>query len=77
MKKCPKCGAENNVTNDFCGSCGTQLENIGNTCPQCGIENDLYSSFCSNCGADLNNPIPQYNIIKDETFFISAIKVST
>jgi adenylate cyclase len=48
--RCSNCGSENPVGKNFCGNCGTQLEN---TCPKCGVENPPSNKFCGDCGAVL------------------------
>jgi class 3 adenylate cyclase/tetratricopeptide (TPR) repeat protein/ribosomal protein L40E len=37
----------------FCGNCGTKLENI---CPQCNSSNPSDFKFCGKCGQDLTRP---------------------
>jgi ribosomal protein L40E len=68
--KCPKCGYENPLDNQFCEDCGSQLssslpaQNIpiasagsGNltVCSSCRNQNPPGSVFCENCGASLPN----------------------
>lgn len=50
---CPKCGAQNNITMKFCGSCGSKLiETV--ICPHCGKENSGEMKFCGECGSPLD-----------------------
>ena len=53
MKKCSKCGFENNDENQFCGKCGTSLsidKNDNAVCKGCGKEYDASLKFCPFCG---------------------------
>jgi len=53
MKKCSKCGFENNDENQFCGKCGTSLsidKNDNVVCKGCGKEYDASLKFCPFCG---------------------------
>ena len=51
--KCPKCGYENPEGQQFCGQCGTRLEQI---CPSCGASNPPDYEFCGGCGQPLATP---------------------
>jgi class 3 adenylate cyclase len=44
---CANCGAENPVTQKFCGECGTAL---AATCSSCGAVNPPRHKFCGECG---------------------------
>ena len=46
---CPKCGATNNTTMKFCGSCGSKLS-ATIICPHCGKEVPDGMKFCGECG---------------------------
>lgn len=48
---CLKCGAKNDVTLNFCQSCGTPAKH---KCKQCGSANSHSVNFCGNCGAKLS-----------------------
>ena len=71
---CNNCGAQNNVENKFCVTCGIKLEKIPEQakkfCTECGTENQSNNKFCINCGAELifkqitNAPVNQVNIKK-------------
>ena len=57
--QCPKCGAENNPTSDFCAACGASLSsNMARrkfiNCAHCGSQNDLDQAYCKSCGAPLS-----------------------
>ncbi len=47
---CTQCGAENPVTNKFCGSCGSPIKPQEIKCPKCGTLNPPTNKHCSNCG---------------------------
>lgn len=51
---CPDCGAENAVSQRFCGACGKSLER---TCPSCEQANPAGFRFCGACGASLGRPV--------------------
>ena len=53
---CPKCDAENPVTNSFCRSCGSQLSRC---CPKCDFETTLGDKFCGKCGHSLEETAVQ------------------
>ena len=46
---CSKCGAQNNASMKFCGSCGNRLSNTI-ICPHCGNEIPEGMKFCGECG---------------------------
>src|SRR5262249_25786916 len=46
---CGGCGAANESTSRFCGSCGNSLRPICH----CGFRNDPHARFCGGCGAEL------------------------
>lgn len=46
---CGGCGAANESTSRFCGSCGNLLRPICH----CGFRNDPHARFCGGCGAEL------------------------
>lgn len=54
---CKKCGAENNIENNFCINCGTRLEKTEQSevtvCIACGTTNDVSNNFCISCGRNL------------------------
>ena len=52
MVTCPKCGAQNNATMKFCGSCGSKLS-ATMICPHCGKEIPEGLKFCGECGGPL------------------------
>lgn len=74
MKKCPKCGTENNDNAKFCIKCGhkftlnsnpkTAQQNSNVTmCPNCGKPNPKTAKFCRYCGHQLaTQPNPQPNM---------------
>ena len=47
---CEHCGAENAVSQRFCGSCGSALSQ---SCVACGVVNPAGQRFCGDCGAPL------------------------
>jgi class 3 adenylate cyclase/tetratricopeptide (TPR) repeat protein len=47
---CPHCGSDNPVGKNFCGDCGTALEN---RCPQCGASLRPTAKFCDECGVEI------------------------
>lgn len=49
---CSKCGAKNNSTVKFCGSCGGKLTSSV-VCPHCGKEVPEGMKFCGECGMPL------------------------
>ena len=49
---CPKCGAKNNASMKFCGSCGNKLTSTI-VCPHCGKEVPDGMKFCGECGKAL------------------------
>lgn len=49
---CPKCGAKNNGSMKFCGSCGTELIQ-SSVCPFCGATIQSGMKFCGECGKPL------------------------
>ena len=51
---CPKCGAKNNSTMKFCGSCGNKLAATV-ICPHCGKEVPDGMKFCGECGKSLSS----------------------
>lgn len=51
---CSKCGAQNNSTMRFCGSCGNKLAATV-ICPHCGEEVPAGMKFCGNCGKSLSS----------------------
>ena len=50
--RCPKCGAKNNASMKFCGSCGAKLASTI-VCPHCGKEIPAGTKFCGECGKPL------------------------
>lgn len=50
---CPKCGAKNNASMKFCGSCGSKLATTI-VCPHCGKEVPDGMKFCGECGQPLS-----------------------
>src|SRR6202158_431184 len=50
--RCPKCGAKNPPTNNFCSKCGNAL---AKHCAKCKAENPPTSDFCGKCGVPLTN----------------------
>ena len=55
MVVCPSCGARNDPSQRFCGSCGANLERL---CPSCGAINPVGFAFCGSCGASLGQGPP-------------------
>lgn len=51
---CPKCGAKNDSTMKFCGSCGNKLAATV-ICPHCGKEVPDGMKFCRECGKSLSS----------------------
>lgn len=49
-KKCPSCGEQNDMENNFCSKCGASLSK---KCPSCGEDNELKNEYCSKCGSKL------------------------
>ena len=49
-KKCPSCGEQNDMENNFCSKCGASLSK---KCPSCGENNELKNEYCSKCGNKL------------------------
>jgi membrane protease subunit (stomatin/prohibitin family) len=53
---CPKCGADNDIENTRCVTCGTRLQSPAGSpatehvCSNCGMALDPKASFCSACG---------------------------
>lgn len=54
---CPKCGAHNNLTMKFCGSCGSKLTSRI-VCHYCGKEVPDGMKFCGECGKPLSAKCP-------------------
>ena len=52
-KPCPKCGTPQPVTQQFCGNCGSRMEE-GITCPKCGAFSKKGTKFCPECGTALS-----------------------
>lgn len=52
---CPKCGAQNDPSMKFCGSCGSKLAATV-FCPHCGKEIPAGMKFCGECGRPLSAP---------------------
>ena len=50
--RCNKCSADNDVTANFCDSCGAPLAK-SRPCAKCGELNDSDARFCDNCGTAL------------------------
>jgi hypothetical protein len=48
--ECPKCQYEDPDTNNFCGECGTKLEQV---CSNCSGSNPPQYKFCGDCGHNL------------------------
>jgi len=48
--QCPNCQFKNPKGINFCGECGTKLENC---CPSCNLPNPLSFKFCGECGHTL------------------------
>src|SRR6185295_9103874 len=54
--KCPKCGASNPPTGNFCNECGEKLEGVGHrSCVKCGAKLQTGARFCSQCGTRQEN----------------------
>jgi len=51
---CPQCGFENPTGVQFCGGCGSAVDQ---TCPDCGFANPQSFSFCGGCGQKLTLPV--------------------
>lgn len=63
---CKSCGSVNPPGTQFCGTCGTKVEEPELSemadelkCPDCGILNSADTSFCIKCGANLENARPR------------------
>ena len=54
--RCPGCGSQNAVRQQFCGACGWKLQH---NCPVCGGIIVPASRFCMNCGAAVGGGEPQ------------------
>jgi hypothetical protein len=58
LEVCPDCGADVDPGDNYCASCGQDLEAIGtgdllSECPACRAEVGPGKSFCSSCGENL------------------------
>jgi len=54
--KCPKCGAEVDLSSKRCPKCGTHTELLFRIkCPKCGTVNELKNRECKKCGQTLRN----------------------
>lgn len=53
MKRCPKCGAELQDTDQFCTFCGATADQqpVERTCAKCGAPLEEDEAFCMSCGA--------------------------
>jgi membrane protease subunit (stomatin/prohibitin family) len=49
---CPKCGATNVASSQFCNECGAKMESAGATvpCVKCGASLQAGAKFCNECG---------------------------
>lgn len=61
---CSACGAQNDASQKFCGSCGAVLkappaQPATVYCGKCGAQNDAAWKFCGSCGAPLQRSQPQ------------------
>ncbi len=75
--KCRNCGAENEQTVNFCGSCGAQLifarvaatNGAETICPNCGNRNPSKFNNCPKCGSSLRQQSvpPSQPIYQQET----------
>jgi Tol biopolymer transport system component len=56
MIYCTQCGKENSVTQNFCGVCGSKLENEPDfiLCPTCGNKNLNDAQNCIECGINIH-----------------------
>lgn len=54
--RCPNCEFENIEDMNFCGQCGTKLEN---GCPVCNFINPSAYQFCGKCGQNIGRPSPE------------------
>ena len=61
--QCSKCQFANVDVMNFCGKCGTKLEN---KCPQCDFVNPSEYEFCGKCGNKLS--LPPINATKEISF---------
>lgn len=52
--RCPKCGRERELGENFCGDCGYPLPMGNIICPDCKKETRASSKFCSQCGKEIN-----------------------
>ena len=52
VKYCQKCGAQAELEDKFCTSCGAKFENESK-CPNCGADINSSDAFCTNCGNKL------------------------
>ncbi len=50
-QKCPSCGEDVAKDDQFCQSCGQELENLG-TCSECDSNVPQDADFCPSCGAE-------------------------
>ena len=61
--QCPKCRFDNADGMNFCGKCGTKLEN---KCPKCFFGNPVEYEFCGKCGNRLS--VPSETATKEASF---------
>ena len=47
---CPRCGTPTVASQNYCGGCGHQIQNI---CSGCGTTNPPLFKFCGQCGKDM------------------------
>jgi len=55
IMQCSKCQFENPEGMEFCGRCGSKLQNL---CPSCKFDNPPEFQFCGKCGARLTKGAP-------------------
>ena len=59
MKKCPECGIRSAIDDNYCRSCGVELQQLEDRICECGgylYERDRY---CGHCGSRVEAPITE------------------
>jgi len=60
--RCQGCGAGIGQEDEFCSSCGAEVERV--ECEKCGAPTNMGADFCSECGNDLREYPPQETTIE-------------
>lgn len=63
MTECTQCGTANDVTNQFCGNCGTKVPRPLK-CAGCGGSRIEGQAFCGVCGEAAGTPSPALSSIR-------------